>query len=188
MDASGLDEMAFDQNVESVEKMSIDQLFRARLQFALSQNASIFAQTQFADAKAGTLLALIGLLTAHVAGGGMSVDPIAVRALLALNALVILACVAVLIPRTGKSADRGKLALTDRFSWPSLTGEAYTGEDHADFVRRAQASQLVLSVARANATVARILFAKYRMLRIAFALALVDVAATLAAAALARGP
>jgi hypothetical protein len=181
MDA--LEDMAFDGNVESLEKMSVDQLFRSRLQYALAQNASIFAQTQFADAKAGTLLAMIGLLTAHVAGGGVAADTLTVRGLLALNSLVILTCVGVLAPRFGKADARARMARLDRFSWPSLTGADYTAEDHAQFLRKAQASQLVLSVARSNAAVAQILFAKYRLLRVAFALALVDVGATLAAAA-----
>lgn len=185
MDA--LDDMAFEGNVESLEKMSVDQLFRSRLQYALAQNASIFAQTQFADAKAGTLLAMIGLLTAHVASGGVGADPLAVRGLLVLNSLVILTCVGVLVPRIGKAEGRKTMARLDRFSWPSLTGTDYTAEDHAQFVRKAQASQLILSVGRANATVAQILFAKYRLLRVAFVLTLLDVAATLAAAALFGG-
>jgi hypothetical protein len=173
-----------DAAIASREGMTNDQLFRARLSFALEQSRSLFGQVQFADAKAGTLLALVGLLAAHVASGGVGAGAWEMRGLLLLDGAVIGLCVLVLLPRTAPRAVRRTMAQTDRYSWPALAAEGYGSEEHADFVRTAQASQLVVSVGRSNAAVAHILAVKYGLLRWAFALAFADVVATLLVAGL----
>lgn len=159
---------------------------RARIEFAIGQNAALYDQVKFADAKAATLLTLIGLLAAFVSGGGIDASTPATAVLLALNALVIALCLLVLTPRLPGPQERARLARTDRFSWTALTCTGYTAEDHAAFLRRAQASQLIVSIARSNSAVARVLMRKFTLLRFAFAAAGLDVAATLAAAALPR--
>jgi hypothetical protein len=179
-----LDTLELDADIGSREGVSTDQLTRSRLQFALSQNATLQGQAQFADAKAATLLTLIGLLAAYVSGGGVGATTPTMAVLLALNAAVLCLCLIVLMPSLHTPSVRSKLAETDRFSWPALTCIRYTAEEHAAFLRCSQASQLILSVARSNASVARILMRKYLLLRIAFIVSIVNVGATLAAAAL----
>ncbi len=168
------------------EQMSVDQAFRSRLQFVLAQSSALFGQVQFADAKAGTLLALVGLLAAHIAGGGIGAGPVAMAALLGLNGGVIALCVAVLIPRVSGDEARQQISRRDRYSWPALAGDVYGPDEHADFLRSAHASQLIVSVARSNTAVARILLTKFRILRVAFLFVLLDVAATLLVASLNR--
>ena len=62
----------------------------------------------------------------------------------------------------------------DRFAWPALVAPGYAPDEHAEFMRTAEASQLVMSIAHANATMARVLRRKFVALRIAFLLAGAD--------------
>jgi len=68
-------------------------------------------------------------------------------------------------------AIRRSLALTDRFSWPALATPDYGAEAYARDMRTAEASALVVSLARSNVAVSRILLRKFQALRIAFLLA-----------------
>ncbi|MEL6286968.1 MAG: Pycsar system effector family protein [Pseudomonadota bacterium] len=180
---SHLDALPFDQDIGSKEQMSVDQLTRSRLQFALGQNAAIVQQTQFADAKAATLLALTGVLAYGLTADAVSFPAPVLGGLFVLTCAVIGLCLVTLTPRV-PSGNGNALYRTDRFSWPALTDTAYDADTHATFLRTAQASQLVMAVARSNAAIAKVLARKYAILRIAMLAALLDLAAIMVAAGL----
>ena len=172
-------DMTLAEDIGSVEGLSNDQVSRMRLAFALGQNSAIFSQTQMADAKSATMLAMFGVVAAHVAGGGLSLPRFATAGLVALQAAVIGLCLLALLPRLAGKDMRRAMHRTNAFTWLALTGDDYSGDAHAEFLRRGQASELVSSVALANASAARVLLRKFAILRAAFILALVDIAAML---------
>ena len=189
MPADAIETLKLDQNLASHEGISTDQMTRVRLAYLQGQNATLVQQTQFADAKAGALLAMIGLIATR--GPGAAFDPAQVTAeglvLVLLHAAGLLACLIVLIPRyVGKEA-RLRLAAKERFSWPALAayGDGEGGGDgYAEFARTAQVSQLIVSLARANAALAGILHRKFAWLRAAFIIGGLDLAFIAATAAL----
>ena len=154
------------------EGMDSNHASRARIQFLLDQHATLIAQTQFADAKTGGLVTLIGLLALK---GPVPVDrmrmedPLALAAA-GLAAACILFCLLSVFPRYPGSAIRASLYETDRFSWPALATRNFDSDAYARFMQTAEVSQMVHSLAHSNAAVARILLRKYQMLRIAFLL------------------
>ncbi len=183
-----LEGMPLDADIGSKEQLSVDQLTRSRLEFALSQNAAIIHQTQFADAKAATLLALTGLLALSIIEGRLADAPVAILgAHFALALLIVGICIFVLLPRMAPARDVAQMHRSDRFSWPVLTVDDYSAEQHASFLRTSQASQLVVSVARSNVAVSQILARKYLLLRVALILAIVDLLAVFGAALLVLG-
>jgi hypothetical protein len=177
-DAETLDEMPLDVDISGSEGLSVNDLSRIRVLVLLGQNQTLVAQTQFADAKAAALMTLMGLLALRgpvdltAVGTG---DPLALGFVI-VNALSIAGCIVAIIPRYPPPAVRHQLALTDRFSWPALVSPGYDAEDHAAFMRVSEASELVVSLARSNAAVSRILLRKFQALRAAFLLALSNVA------------
>ncbi len=173
----GLDDLDFNQDVGSHEGISNDQIARARLAFLLGQNSSLITQMQFADAKAGALLAFIGLVGTR--GPGAVVDIAEVTPMIAgqvlLHALALIAGIVVLFPRYAGHDVRRKMAREDRFSWPSLASKDYPIGAFAGFMRTAEISQMIISIARSNHTLSGILLKKYSWLRAAFAIAVLDV-------------
>jgi hypothetical protein len=158
------------------EGVDANELSRLRLQFLVGQHASLVAQTQFADAKAGALMALLGLvaLNGPVAFGGDGPPQLDALVIFVIMVVAIAFAVWAIVPRY-PGADRARLMRrSERFSWPALTGGGYDPEAHAGFMRTAEASQLVMSIAHANATMARVLRLKFRALRIAFLLGSAD--------------
>ncbi|WP_340107493.1 hypothetical protein [Pikeienuella sp. HZG-20] len=170
-----LEDVPLDRDITSREGISIDQAARVRLAFLLGQNQAMVAQTQFADAKAGALLAIIGLLATRgpgasfVAGGGG--DQLVA---IALHAAALISCMVVLFPRYAGGALRTRLAASERFSWPALTAKGVSADSYADFMQSAQVSQLMISVARSNQAMATILLRKFAWLRAAFGIAIID--------------
>jgi hypothetical protein len=146
------------------------------MQFLASQHASLVAQTQFADAKAGALMALLGVLALNgpVKIGGS--EPLQFDALVIFVTMIAAIGFAfwAIMPRFPNVGICRLMKLHDRFSWPALAGKDYDPEEHALFMRTAEASQLVMSIAHANATMARVLRRKFVSLRIAFVLASAD--------------
>lgn len=178
-----LESMPLNMDIGSAEKLSVDQMTRSRLEFAISQNASIIQQTQFADAKAATLLALTGLLALGILEGRIANAPVLILgAHFALALLVVGICMFALMPRMAPARDTARMHRTDRFSWLVLTVPDYSGDEHASFLRTSQASQLVVSVARSNVAVSQILARKYLLLRIALIVAMVDLLVVFGAA------
>jgi Family of unknown function (DUF5706) len=158
------------------EGLDVNEVSRQRLQFLISQHASLVAQTQFADAKAGALMALLGLVALNgpvelVGAGPPRLDAVAIFVIM----VVAMGCaVWAIIPRF-PGADRARLMRqSERFSWPALASRGYDAMEHAVFMRTAEASQLVMSLAHANATMAHVLRRKFVALRFAFLLASAD--------------
>lgn len=184
MAVTPVEEVAPDRDIASREGLSTDQLTRSRLSYLIAQNNSLVQQTQFADAKAGALLAVVGLVaTRGTGGGGLGLIPVETVAFFALHIAVLVACLIVLIPRFVGWEARRALARAELFSWPALVTENPAEDHFPGFMRTAQASQLVMSLARANRSLASILHRKFAWLRIAFLLATADLG-LLAAAAL----
>lgn len=159
-----------DGDIGSKEGLSIDHLARLRLDFEIAQNGAIVQQTFLADAKAATLMALIGALA--MPGADIARDAHgASLATTGLAGLVIVLCLMVLLPRIAGADVRAALHRRDRFSWPALTGAQYGEDAHADFMRTSQASDLIMATARSNVAAAMILQRKYQLLRVAMILA-----------------
>ena len=168
---------------KSIDGLSIDQLTRSRLAFALAQNQNIYHQIQLADAKAAALLAVAGTAAAQITRTD-SGEPWMRIGLIALNGVIIAVCFWVLLPRLRSLGSRRELYKKDHYGWLSLVGRDYDSDAHADFLINAQAADLLRSTARANAVIASVLLDKFQLLRLAFVLAVIDVAGLLAIAML----
>lgn len=165
MSSHGIEELSLDLDIGSSEALTVDQLARARLQFLIGQNASILHQTQFADAKAGTLLAVFGVVTVVVGQNPDFLPPLVSLVLLALTVIIIALCLFAVLPRIPDRNQVRALRRHELFSWPILTDDTASEEAFSDFMRTSQASHLVVSVARANEATARILQRKFKLLR-----------------------
>ena len=169
-----LETLAFDIDIGSDEGLSVDQMTRSRLQFLLGQSAQISRQTQFADAKAGTLLAIVGVLALIVADRQAGVHAYLLAAYAIVTVAVVAICLYALMPRVPSAKHADELSNSDLFSWPSLSSGSFDGVHYADIMRTSNASILVMSIARSNVAIARVLQNKYKLLRYALGLALVD--------------
>ncbi len=169
-----LEEIDLSLPLEGREGLDGNYLTRTRSQYLYAQHQALLTQTQFADAKAAVLITLVGLLAfrgpVQPNGVGLTVFSAIYLGVMAL--CVICAFIAVFPRYPGKSV-RQKLSDTDRWSWPALSGDGISAEEFARFMHTSEASQLVHSVSLSNAAISRILLAKFRMLRIAFLLAIV---------------
>lgn len=179
-----IDALPLDRDIASREGLSTDQMSRVRLAYLIAQNNSLVQQTQFADAKAGALLAIIGLIATRSPGAAFDSAIYTTQgvAVVAMHAAALFCCIVVLIPRYAGPASRRALLAKERFSWPALVAGA--GDDFAEFARGAQASQLIVSLARSNQAVAGILHRKFWWLRAAFLIAIFDFAFIAGSAAL----
>lgn len=180
-DGGPLDALVCDPElIVSREGVSTDDVARIRAQVLVEQGAVLVRQTQFADAKATAVLAFSGLVASRVA---LDLDVArlgaAEVALIGLKATVVVFCLLALMPRYPRGATRRTLAELERTSWVALSAPGFSADDYARFMRGAQVSQLVTSMARSNHALARLLSRKFRYLRGAFLLAMADVAATL---------
>lgn len=173
-----LDDMPLDVDISSREGVSLDYIARVRIAFLMGQNSAMVTQTQFSDAKAGALLAFVGLLATRGPGAVTDIAMITPENVfqIALHALAITACIVVLYPRYGSLDQRRAMIEQERFSWPALSSGAFSADEFVDFMRGAQLSQMVASVARSNHALAAILLRKFAWLRAAFTIAVIDVA------------
>ena len=171
-----LERLPLDARIEGTEGMDVNHSSRMRMQFLVGQHASLVTQTQFADAKAAALMTLLGLVALN--------GPVQIRALephqfdaLGIFILMIVAigfAMWAIIPRFPDAELCKLIKRRDRYSWPALVSQDYDPMDHAIFMRTAEASQLIMSVAQSNGAIARVLHRKFRYLRIAFMVAAVD--------------
>jgi Family of unknown function (DUF5706) len=171
-----IETLPVDLNIGGREGLDVNHASRLRMQFLVSQQASLVAQTQFADAKAGALMALLGLVALNgpvKLGGAGSPQPDALAIFILMIGAIGFAVWAI-IPRFPKAGTDASMKQHDRFSWPALASRHYDPMEHATFMRTAEASQLVMSIAHSNATMARVLRRKFVSLRIAFLLASAD--------------
>lgn len=162
--------------IASSEGVSLDYIMRARLQFLAAQHTSQITQTQFADAKAATLMTLFGIVAARLAIGWPDLPEarMVASALLLMKGAVLICCLLVISPRIPRRGAGEALLRVDRFSWPALASDDVDGDSYAAFMRGSQSSDLISSMARSNVHTARILRWKFRMLRAAFAIAVID--------------
>ena len=142
---------------------------RARMSFLLSQNGMILNQTQFADAKAGALMTILGLVAIKGAAPAIVIIQNPLEMLSMALVLVSLGfCLATIMPRFFGFASDEIPPSKDRYTWLFIARGAYSGELHGAFARTADFSELIDAVANSNIGAARILVRKYRMLRWAF--------------------
>lgn len=172
-----LDELDLDLDIGSSEGLSVDQMTRSRLQFLLGQSTYIIRQIQFADAKAATLLAIVGVLAIIVADREAEIHIAFFAAYLLLTISVVAICLVALLPRVPSNAQAKEMRNTEFFSWPALSSDGFEPEQYAKLMRTSDASQLVISIARSNIAIARVLRLKYKLLRGALVLALIDLVA-----------
>ncbi|MEM9378026.1 MAG: Pycsar system effector family protein [Pseudomonadota bacterium] len=174
MQSKDLDDLDLELDIGSSEGLSVDQMTRSRLQFLLGQNAYIIGQMQFADAKAGTLLAIVGVLAIIVAERQTETNVWFFAAFILIAVCVVAICLMALLPRVPKKNHAIDLRKTDLFSWPALSSHGLEATDFAATMRTSNASLLVMSIATSNVSLARILRRKYGLLRSALVLALVN--------------
>jgi hypothetical protein len=167
-----------DLRIAGTEGLDANHASRLRMQFLVSQHGSLVTQTQFADAKAAALMTLMGLvaLNGPVRIGSSGPPQLDAVAIFVMMVLAIGFAIWAIIPRFPDTELSRFIMRRDRFSWPALACEDYDPVQHAAFMRTAEASQLVMSIAHSNAAMARVLRRKFVALRIAFVLAGVDLA------------
>ena len=118
---------------------------------------------------------MMGIAAAQIVQTDFAVIKLFMIAMLLPKAVIILLCLWVLAPRLLAPQSRDALYLDNRFSWLALTGNTYDASAHADFMRTSEASQLIISVARANAATSQVLLRKFHRLRLVFIIAAADV-------------
>lgn len=156
--------------LEGAEGLDVNYASRIRTQYLFSQHQSLITQTQFADAKAAALMALLGLLVLRgpvdLTG---SVDVQWFRILyLGCVSLAFFFCLLSIFPRYPSGEERIRIAKVDRWTWCSLASDTLSDGKFGEFMQTSEVSQLIYSVASANCTIASILLSKYRSLRFAF--------------------
>lgn len=175
-DPFDLEALSLDGRIQGHEGLDVNHASRMRMQFLVGQHASLVTQTQFADAKAAALMTLMGLVALN--------GPVQIRATgpheldaVGIFIVMILAigfAIFSIIPRFPDAELCKLISRRDRFSWPALVSQDYSPLEHARFMRTAEASQLIMSVAQSNGAMARVLYRKFRYLRIAFLLGATD--------------
>ena len=145
-------------------------LLRCRIQYLAAQNRSMNMQAQVADAKAATLLTVIGLLVVNgpFAAQYRDTGDAVAFAVLMLAGLCFGSCIYALVPRYPSPETRDRIAARDRFSWPGLASDRMDPENYAQFVRDSQATHLLLSMARSNGALSKIILRKYKAIRFGF--------------------
>ena len=159
---------------------SPDELAKIRLWHLLAQSQLIVRQTIFADTKAATLLALIGLIATRVA---IDLTPDQIGPLVVLvfvvKAAVLSLCLAVIMPRLPGREKWAELSRDERFSWTALSNPYLDPVDYGPFGAGSSSAQICTSIARSNQDAACVLRTKFQLLRWAFVLAIVDVVMTI---------
>lgn len=150
---------------------------RDRITYLMGQNQTMVTQTQFADAKAGVMLAFVGLIATRGPGAVFGAEQItvAVEALLFLHAAVMMCCLMVLYPRYANRKRRREAAERETFSWPALAADTMGGDRYVKYIDQAKLAELVASLSRSNHNLAHILLRKFSWLRAAFLVAVVDI-------------
>ncbi|MEM6622555.1 MAG: Pycsar system effector family protein [Pseudomonadota bacterium] len=171
-----IEALELSEALEGTEGLDVNNASRLRMQFLTSQHASLVSQVQFSDAKAAAimtvmvLVALNGPLQVSLVQGG---DVLAIM-FFAVMVLTIVFAMASLIPRYPDKALSKQIQRHERFSWPSLVARGYEPMAHAEFMRTSEASHLIMSISQTNGAMARVLRKKFRNLRIAYTLGILD--------------
>lgn len=151
------------------ETLSLGDSVRSRMQFLIAQNGTILNQTQFADAKAGALLTVLGLVAIK---GSAPAIVIIQNPLELLSMVMVIVSIgfslATIMPRFRGFDPDSLPAMNDRYTWLSIARNPYSGNEHGEYARRTDFRAIVDSIANSNVGAARILVRKYMMLRWAF--------------------
>lgn len=171
-----------DLTLKGAEGLDVNHASRLKMQFLAAQHTSMVTQVQFSDAKAAALMTVMGLIAMN---GPVRItttrpDDLLATAVFVVMIAAVAVAIAVLIPRYPNGGLSQQIKRRERFSWPALAAQGYEPLAHADFVRRAEASQLIMSIAQTNGALARLLHRKFRLLRVAFILGAIDLALILA--------
>jgi hypothetical protein len=156
---------------------------RIRSQYLFAQHQSLVTQSQFADAKAAAILAILGLLALRgpiEINIGSAVTDWVWYTYLGLMVLSVAFCLLAILPRYPNRKIRNEAARVDTWSWPSLSSERLNEMDYGLYMQTSEVSHLIYAVAHANRSIANILLTKFRMLRIALFLLLTTTAMALA--------
>jgi hypothetical protein len=155
------------------ENHNINYVSRIRTQYLFSQAQSLVAQSQFADAKAASVIGLMGLIALRgpITPFDETLTYYSVVYLTCAACSVLFAMMAI-FPRYPGRKLRDQMEEYDRWSWPALASPSLSPAEYSAFMQTSEVSQLVHSVALSNAFVSRILLSKFKMLRFAFIFAL----------------
>ena len=149
--------------------ISMGDSVRARMQFLLSQNGMILTQTQFADAKAGALMTILGLVAIKGAAPAIVIIQNPLEMLSMAMVLVSLGfCLATIMPRFYGFRSEAIPDPKDRYTWLFIARDTYSGDLHGEFTRMSDFSTMLNAVANSNVGASKILVRKYQMLRWAF--------------------
>ena len=158
-----------DKVINTEEDVSKGDAMRARMSFLTAQNSAVLTQTQFADAKAGALMTILGLVA--IKGSApvlvMIQDPLEMLAMAIIIASIGL-CLATIMPRLVGFTDDAVPPQGNRFTWLFLTMPGYTDEMHGEWSRETSFADMLNSIAASNMGASRILAKKFEMLRRAF--------------------
>ena len=165
-----LDDLELNIALEGCEGLDVNYVSRIRAQYLFIQHQTMITQMQFADAKAAALIALVGVAAVRgpiPIGQPEAYGTIGYAFLMCAGFSIMFAILSV-FPRYPSKRRRESLSDSDRWSWPALTSSQLNAEAFADYIRTAEVSQLVHSIAISNSFIAKILLSKYRMLRLGF--------------------
>ena len=158
-----------DKVINTEEDVSKGDAMRARMSFLTAQNSAVLNQTQFADAKAGALMTILGLVAIKGSAPVLVIiqDPLEMLAMAIIIASIGL-CLATIMPRLVGFTDDAVPARGNRFTWLFLTMPGYTDEAHGEWSRETSFADMLNSIATSNMGASRILAKKFQMLRHAF--------------------
>lgn len=158
-----------DKVIATEEDVSKGDAMRARMSFLTAQNGAILTQTQFADAKAGALMTILGLVAVKGSAPVLIViqDPLEMLAM-AIMILSIGLCLATIMPRIVGFTDDAVPPSSNRYTWLFLTMPGYTDDMHGEWSRQTSFADMLNSIAASNMGASRILAKKFQMLRHAF--------------------
>lgn len=167
-----LEALDFNLPMAGNEGLDANYVSRIRIQYLLMQHQSIITQMQFADAKAAALITLVGIVALRSPIfeninniGQLGIFIYLIIASLSLSMFFTLLSV---FPRYPPKKQRAEMWQSDRWSWPALASHDFSPDEYADFVRTAEVSQLIQSVALSNTHISTVLLKKYRVLRLGF--------------------
>ena len=156
--------------LSGAEGHDLNYVSRIRTQYLFAQHQALLTQIQFADAKAGALMTVLGLIVLRgpISFGANGI-PIALHySFLALSAISVFFCFWTVIPRYPGKAFRETMVDHERWSWLALSTDKMPPAEYGRYMQTAEVSQMVHSVAQSNAAVSNILLKKYAALRMGF--------------------
>ena len=162
--------------LEGSEGLDKNQVSRIRAQYLFVQYQTMVTQSQFADAKAAAIMAMVGLLLLRgPVDINISNSPFIWMwyIYMALTALSTFCCLLAIVPRYPNKKLRNQMAEVNLWSWPTLASDYMKERDFGLYMQTSEVSHLIYSIACANRTVAQILLVKFRLLRLAVLLLLV---------------